>query len=144
MNAAPLDRAYRATLYRVRLPGAELTLRIGVHDAAAGQRLARLGGCRRQWALVTPCNPRSRRLMDWQNRLRHAGMEAALQAGGLVHYPSLHCDPAGRWPDEAGFLLVDPPRGLARALGRRYGQNAIVAARLGEPPQLLYLEMAGT
>ena len=144
MNAASLDRAYRATLYRVRLPGAELTLRIGIHDAAAARRLALRGGCRRHWALVTPCNPHSRRLMDWQNRLRHAGMEAGLQASGLVHYPSLHGDPAGRWPDEPGFLLVDPPRGLARALGRQYGQNAIVVGRLGDAPQLLYLGSAGT
>lgn len=144
MNSASLDRAYRATRYRVRLPGPELTLRIGVRDAAGEKWLAQLGGCRRHWALVTPCNPHSRRLMDWQNRLRHAGMEAGLQASGLIHYPSLHGDPAGRWPDEAGFLLVDPPHGLARALGRQYGQNAIVEARLGEAPRLVYLGTAGT
>lgn len=144
MNRASLDRAYRATLYRVRLPGAELTLRIGVRDAVSEKRLAQFAGCRRHWALVTPCNPHSRRLMDWQNRLRHAGMEAGLRASGLVYYPSLHDDPAGQWPDEAGFLLVDSPHGLARALGRQYGQNAIVAARLGEAPRLVYLGTAGT
>ncbi len=134
-----LEEAYRRTRYLLRLPAEVLELRVGRHEPRTGRRLAEQTGCRSDWALVTPCNPRSRPLLAWQNRLRLQAMAAGLVEYGLAHYPTLHRDPDGRWPDEAGFLLVDPPRGLARALGRRYRQNAIVVARLGEAPRLEWL-----
>lgn len=41
------------------------------------------------------------------------------------------------WREES-FLIVGNSRDVARALGRRYGQNAIVAGRTGEPAALVY------
>jgi hypothetical protein len=66
-------------------------------------------------------------------------MKGIIDSLGLHHAASLNRDPSGRWPDEPGLLLCDPPPGFAEELGRRFGQNAILAARLGEAPQLIWL-----
>lgn len=133
-----LDAAYRATVYRVELPDGPLDWRIGRADADGDRRL-RAAGCAREWALVTPANPFSRRLTDAENAQRLQDLLAELQQRGQRHFPARHRDPAGQWPDEAGVLLTDPPSGLAEALGRRWQQNAIVRGRLGEAPELVWL-----
>ena len=49
-------------------------------------------------------------------------------------------DPEGEWPHEPSFLVVGISRAEAEALGRRFGQLAIVYARKGEPPELVELD----
>jgi len=113
-----LTAAYRATRYLVMLEG-PLELRIGVHDEAAEARLtAATGG--RHWALVTPCNPRSAALPAEENQKLYRQMQHELEALSQAWTPTLHRDPEGLWPDESGFLLVDPPPGRAADFGRRY------------------------
>ena len=139
---AALDRAYRAALYQVQLPGAVLTLRIGPPDGAAEARLVAAAGCRRGWALVTPCNPWSEPLDDAENLRLYNALKDELAALSQPWLPSLHRDPAGVWPDEPGCLLLDPPPGLAVELGRRYRQNAVVTAELGQTSRLIWLDDA--
>jgi hypothetical protein len=138
-----LEAAYRRTQYRVRTPGGDCVLRIGQYDRQAEARLqATLPFCR-GWTLLTPCNPGSRRLTAARNAAACRALEASLRADGLRWLPALHRDPEGRWPDEAGYWLADPPPGWAEAQGRRWGQNALVCAAPGDAPQLVWLAGPG-
>jgi len=138
-----LDALYRRTRYVALLDAAPLDLWIGRADPAADERLRREAGCLRAWALVTPCNPRSRSLSDADNAARHDAMHAELVAMGQRFVPAVGRDPDGRWPDEPGFLLVDPPERLAVELAERWDQNAIVTGRPGEAPTLLWVVQRG-
>jgi len=133
------EAAYRQAEYRVGLPAGELVLKVGVHDAENDRRLCREAGVRGRWAIVTPCNPDSRRLPDPANAERLIELAAIVANRELRCVGAVNRDPAGRWPDEPGVLLCDPPPGLAEELGRRFAQNAILAAALGEAPRLVWL-----
>jgi hypothetical protein len=134
------EAAYRATEYRVELPAGDLVLRVDRHEPEQDRRLREEAGVRSRWAIVTACNPSSRKLPPEHN--------AALleQLGEIVAGLSLHTigsrnhDPSGVWPDEPGVLICDPPPGFAEELGRRFRQNAILLAMLGEAPQLVWLQ----
>lgn len=134
-----LDALYRRTCYVALLDDAELELWIGRADPAADERLRREAGCLRAWAMVTPCNPRSRPLSDADNAARYDAMRADLAAMGQRFVRAVGRDPSGQWADEPGFLLVDPPETLAVELAERWDQNAIVTGRPGEAPTLLWV-----
>lgn len=139
MNRAGLEAAYHGAHYLALLQHGELLLRVGHPEAGADRRLRREAGVRRQWAIVTPCNPGSRPTDASANVAALARLHAELRELGWRHVPSLNRDSSGRWPDEPGALLVDVAEDDARALGRRFGQNAIVYGRLGQAPVLLWL-----
>jgi len=138
-----LDALYRRTRYVALLDAAQLDLRIGLADPAADERLRREAGCLRAWAMVTPCNPRSRPLSEADNAARYDAMRADLAAMGQRFVAAVGRDPDGQWPDEPGFLLVDPPDPLAVELAERWDQNAIVTGRPGEAPALLWVVQRG-
>ncbi len=68
---AHLDALYRRTDYVVHLKAGDLVLHVDVADPAADERLRREAGCTSHWALVTPCNPRSRPLTAEENAERY-------------------------------------------------------------------------
>jgi len=140
-RAEALDRAYRRTRYRILLPGAVIERRIGRADPRADAQL-RSAGCQRDWALVTAWNPRSESCGEAANRERQAGLQRQLEQRGQPYLPARHCSPAGDWPDEESVCLIDPPEGLAAALGQAWEQDAVVTGRLGAAPQLLWLRDA--
>jgi hypothetical protein len=131
--------AYRNAEYRVLLAAGELVLRVGVHRTEDDARLREECGVRERWAVLTPCNPGSRVLGAGDNRRRLSQLAAILHGQQVRHHHAVNCDPAGRWPDEPGFLLCDPLPGLAESLGRGYAQNAILSARLGAAAELCWL-----
>lgn len=135
-----LDRAYRQTLYRILVDGPPIDRRIGTVDPGADERLRREAGCARCWALVTAWNPNSQPCDENLNRQRQLQLQQQLEQLRQRHLPALHHSPAGDWPDEPSFLLIDPPAQRAAALGRAFGQTAIVTATLGAAPQLLWLQ----
>lgn len=140
MRRDALESAYRSTRYLVRLNAGELELRVDRASAEADARLGDELGCRRDWALVTPCNPRSVELPYEENALRCKEIERALAAASVRFARAVHRDPTGAWPDEASFLLVDPPRALAERLGREFEQNAVVVGELGAAPRLVWID----
>jgi len=142
VNRATLEKFYREALYLAWLPDGELVLRVGPADPQADRRLAGSGNCRQGWALLTPCNPRSQCLDESVNQHLYKQLESELDAFSQTWHRSLHRDPRGLWPDEPGFLLIDPPPERAVELGRRYRQNAIVAAELGQASRLVWLDDA--
>ena len=133
-----LEAVYRRTDYVVHLAGGELVLHIGVADPAADERLRGEAGCVRRWALVTPCNPRSRPLTVSENSRRHDEFRAELDALRVRSAPAVGRDPDGQWDDERGFLLLDPAEGLAVFLALEWEQNAIVVGELGAAPELMW------
>lgn len=134
--------AYRRTLYCVLLDAGEIVLRIDHHDAETDLRLCLTCGIHRNWSIVTPCNPRSQPLTGAGNAQRLKTLYAELALQRLRWVATLNRDPAGHWPDEPGVLLCDQTPGLAEALGRRFGQNAIVDGRPGAAPRLVWLREA--
>jgi len=136
-----LDALYRRTRYIVRLALGELELTIGRADPAADERLRREAVCLRAWALVTPCNPRSQPLSPTENARRlGAFRDALVGAHGQPFVPAVGRDPDGHWADEEGFLLVDPPPGLALQLASEWDQNAIVTGAPGAAPALVWVD----
>lgn len=136
---ARLRAAYRLAHYRIDTgDGGAITRRIGLADAEADRRLAALGTTQR-WAIVTACNPLGVALDEAANATRITALAERLDAAAIRHRPATGLDPEGRWPAEPGALLIDPPEGVAEALGREFGQNAIVTGVPGTAPQLVWL-----
>jgi len=133
------EAAYRQAEYRVELPGGDLPLRVGHHDAAGDKRLRDEAGVQSHWAIITPCNPDSQRLSVEENAQLLEQLAEIVEGLNLPCISSVNRDPAGQWPDEPGILLCDSPPEFAEEMGRHFHQNAIVAGRLGEAPRLIWL-----
>jgi hypothetical protein len=137
---ASLEAAYRGTDYCVKLAAGELRLKVDRQIEDDERRLREEAGVKSHWAIVTPCNPGSQALSVQTNQERLEQLDAILEEQGVRRIASVNRDPQKEWPDEPGFLLCDPPPGLAEQLGRRFRQNAMLIGKLGEAPQLLWLE----
>jgi hypothetical protein len=133
------EPAYRRALYRVMLEDDEVTLTIGHYDAATEQQLCKTFDLQRHWVILTPCNPRSVQSRDELNNFYLDELRFALASRSGTWGKATNIDPRGGWPDEPGFFVVDPDLGWIMDLGRRFGQNALVYAALGQPPTLIWL-----
>lgn len=134
-----LAQAYARAHYEIHFDGVMFTRRIGIADQACDARL-REAGCRQRWFIVTPCNPRSQRQDDADNESRLRAMAQQLRESRRPYIDSLASAEDGAWP-EAGFCIFDLAEREACALGRQYGQRAIVSGVLGNAPTLIWLEM---
>jgi hypothetical protein len=124
-----LEVAYGATDYRVEdAPSGPFVIRIGQVCADVNE----------EWAFVTACNPRSERLSDEKNSRRMAELEAVVQVGGWTYYHGQGIGSDGRWPAEPSLLVVGISEADAIALGKRFGQNAVVVGRVGEAARLAW------
>lgn len=85
-------------------------------------------GLAARWAIVTGCNPMSRVVADGENRARHGELVATVRAlapTGLRPSESRSRDDQATWR-EPGCLITGVPVSMALAIGRRFGQYAIV------------------
>lgn len=139
LEQARQHAAYRQARYLVSTAAGAIELKIGAVDAATERLLAVRGGIDMNWAIVTACNPLGEITGEEANAQAMAELQARIEAEGVRWLPSVALDPEGRWPPEIGFLLCDPQPGFAEALGREFGQSAIVRAVLGVPPELRWL-----
>ena len=139
LEDAKRHAAYRMARYTVDFEPTPLDLAIGHADADADARLHREAGVTSHWALVTACNPRGEAGDAAANAKRIAKLRQRVDAAGVRRLPGAGHDPERIWPSEASELLVDPPPGLAEALGREFAQKAIVSGRLGQAPSLVWL-----
>lgn len=142
-SRAALEAAYTATTYRVWLPQGPLDLRLGHRAPRLAALMGRLG--MNAWAVITPCNPGSRRLPPQANQARLTALAACLarrgRGAGWGWWPAENRADRGDWPVEPGFLVLFPRggRGAARALGRLFGQNALVWGSRKGAGKLLWL-----
>ncbi len=131
-----LDAAYRATLYTV--PGLGLKLFIGRPSRSLDAVLRYFD--RAQWAFVTAANPRSKRLDERANAVRHHALRQRVWAGGWQGFEGYSVALDGRWPPESALLVLGIDEAAAVRLGRSFDQNAIVVGRRGAPPALRWCD----
>jgi hypothetical protein len=132
--APELIAAYRAARYRIE---DAFDLAIDAPNSALATWQADHGvTCS---ALITACNPASRPHSERRNQMATRQLEAELCRRKLAFSPALALDTAGNWPAEPGFLVAGLAGEAAVALGRRFGQNAIVWAGVDAVPRLVLL-----
>ena len=131
---AGLEKAYENADYVVFCEP-ELVLKIGEPSPRLDAMLEQIPSA----AFVTACNPGSEPRSDAQNRAAMEALEGLVRAAGCPHHPGEGRDPDGKWPAEPSLLVVGIYRENAEALGRLFGQNAIVFIVKGEAPRLIFL-----
>lgn len=134
-----LEKVYRKTEYQVPLSDRTLRFRIGERDPAAEALLRMQLPIRRDWAILTPCNPRPQEASESINSFYYHELRDALAQRQGHCLQAINHDPSGSWPDEPGFIVADAEPLWLHDLGARFRQNAFVAARLGEAPRLVWL-----
>ena len=131
-----LESAYRATTYRVFLPGGGCDLRIGVASETLRCWLETAGStC---FAILTAYNPGSCLVADAENSTRQAQLECALLEQGYEAYAGQNLADDERWPVEESCFIPDMPEGTALVFAARYGQCAVVCGGADGRPALLW------
>ena len=134
-SSAALWDAYRRTTYAARTGNGEIRIhpdrRSSDLDALLDQTRAD------QWAYITAYNPESRRLSDDDNAARQRALVQAVRDLGLTFFEGESVLDAATWPPEPSLLILGIPPDDARALGRQFGQRAIVLGRLDQPARLV-------
>jgi hypothetical protein len=132
----PTVQAYRKTDYCVDAPE-PFVLRVGVASAPLAQLYRRHGtNC---CAFITACNPYSRIVGDDANAARQLELAQELHALGLIFFDSIGRHPEGGWPTEPGFLILGLPLAIAKTLGEKFEQNAILCCGPDAVPELILL-----
>jgi hypothetical protein len=128
-----LEQAYLRTRYVVDHPCGEIVLRIGRRSARLDALLCE-AHCD-SWAFVSACNPASRRLSAAENAARHAALLAQVKGLGKPVFSGRGEADDGDWC-EPSILVVGMAEAGAVALGRAFGQNAVVVGRAGAAAEL--------
>jgi hypothetical protein len=89
-------------------------------------------------AFLTAANPRSTPQPPAQNASALSALDQLVAAAGYPWRAGEGREPDGSWV-EPSRLVIGIYRENAEALGRLFGQNAIVFVEKGGPPQLLVL-----
>jgi len=128
--------AYRETHYHVASEP-QFTLHIGVASDALLATHARHGvSCS---AYLTAFNPYSQQLDAESNTRRQDELVAMLAGRGFTSLPGVGQHPTNGWPGEPSVLALGVSREEAAALGRQYGQNAVVWSGADGVPELILL-----
>ena len=128
--------AYSAAHYVV-FGNPELVIRIGEPNPGLDALLEADGASTA--AFVTAANPRGERRREDENAIAFDSLKAFLNEARHRRRAGEGRDPQARWAAEPSFLVLGIPRAEAEALGRRFGQNAIVFIEKGGAPELVVL-----
>jgi hypothetical protein len=127
--------AYRRAAYVARTGDSEIRIHPGQRtpdlDTLLDQRRAD------QWAYITAYNPESRLLSEEENVRRQQALAQAVQDLGLTFFEGESVLDAAAWPPEPSLLILGISPDEARALGREFGQLAIVVGRRDHPARLV-------
>lgn len=133
-----LETAYRATTYRVFLPGGLVELRL---DQASEAMCAWLtSSAAREFVILTAHNPDARPLDAEANVARQSQMELELLAQGFETYAGENEADSGDWPLEETCCVINIGLAEACALGAKYGQNALLHGTMDGVPRLIWIE----
>lgn len=130
---AELERAYHATTYAAAIP---LRMRIGEPNPLLDAFLRQFDAL--ELAYLSAYNPRSQRRCDEENRAAQQRLLDRLD--GYETFVGYGESDDGSWPPEPSVLVVGLPREQAMALGREFEQHAIVVAKRGGAPELVWLD----
>lgn len=131
-----LIAAYRDTEYRVAA-SPPFILRVGVPSDPLLAAHARSGVT--SSAYLTAFNPYSRQLDAESNARRQDELVAMLAGRGFPCLPAVGQHPSSDWPREPSVLALGVRREEAAALGREFGQNAVVWSGATGVPELILL-----
>lgn len=135
-----LRAAYIATDFMFEAQGARYTLRVGEPNLDVRQLLAKLRS--QGAAFITAYNPASLALGDVHNTLAMRALRRDLEgseAKPLSVHEGAGQDRVGAWPPEPSLMVFGISRDRAEALGRKYGQYAIVWVDEAGLPSLVEL-----
>lgn len=132
-----LADAYLHTTYRVLVADEPIDIRIGAVNPAL-ERLLQAQQVQ-TWAFVTASNPLSRAFPEQDNARRNDALKRSLREAGWRYLEALGVPDQSGWEPEHSVLIQGIDRETAVALGRRWGQNAIVFGKAGEPPELVWI-----
>ncbi len=133
---AKLEAAYRTTSYFVDGPGGRFVVRVGRPSPEADALAATHGAA--AWAYVTAYNPGSVAAPSERNQARQRELEQAIMGAGYRFYRGEGVGDDGGWPAEPSLLVLGADEAAAAALGRRFGQAAVVFAERGGPARLVW------
>lgn len=141
MKTSALEAAYQRASYWVDgATDGRIRLRCGERSEPLDRLLAAAGTA--QWAYITACNPASIRLAAADNAARMARLESLVAARRFRHlHGEATCDD-GDWPPEPSLLVLGIEEADAVAIGRSFGQNAILAGSRGSAARLVWIEPA--
>ena len=93
------------------------------------------------YTFITAYNPYSAGLLPRrENVARSQVLRQEVRSMGYDFERCVGVDPCGEWEDEPGLMVYDIPLGEVLALGRKWNQNAILYAKLGQAPCVLWCE----
>lgn len=131
-----LADAYLRTTFRVSAPAGPIDIRVGQHCPDLDALVSREGGyC---WAYLTAWSPGGRVLPASENHGRQHALQRRLQATGATVLPGVGVGDDPTWPPEDSLLAVGLDRSTAAALGRDFGQDAIVVGDVDACAELLW------
>lgn len=133
-----LQVAYVDTTYRVLVNRKPIDVRIGAANAALDRLLE---ACDAQnWAFVSAHNPRSQPLPAADNARRDARLKALLDGQESEYLDAIALPDDPGWPPETGVFIIGMDDRAAAALGKRFGQLAVVCGVRGGAPYLVWLD----
>ncbi len=133
-----LEAAYRATTYRVFLPGGICDLRVG--EACETLRCwLETAGCA-HFAVITAYNPGSVMASEAANAERQAQLECDLLEGNYEPYAAQNLPDGDDGPIEESCFVPDLAPEDAYALAEDYGQNAVISGSADGVPHLVWIE----
>jgi hypothetical protein len=140
MPRAALEQAYRNTTYWVDDPEGSFGIRLDEACARLDVLLAAHGvDC---WAYVTAWNPRSQLLQAALNAARHAKLRARIAALGFAVLTGRSQPDSADWAAEESLLVLGMDEAAALALGKQFGQHAVVAGVRGGVAGLCWCDSA--
>jgi hypothetical protein len=134
-----LRKAYLQTAYVVRAPQGVHALRIGAHHPAFDAEVVTAGA--RCWALVTAWNPGSLPRTADENTAAQASLAQVIADLGLKAWAAEGKADGGGWREES-LCVLDMEAAGAVALGRKFGQLAVVVGQPSGAAQLLAVTTA--
>jgi Protein of unknown function (DUF3293) len=134
-----LRKAYLQTAYVVRAPQGVHALRIGATHQGFDAELEATGA--QCWAVVTAWNPGSLPRGDEVNAAAQAELLQAVTELGLLFWAAEGKADVGGWREES-LCVLDLDAARAVALGRRFGQLAVVVGQRFGAAQLLPIAAA--
>lgn len=135
-----LIAAYQSAYYRAGWGHHAITLRIDQYSEPLAQLLAETG--HRCAAFITACNPFGAQEDFETNTKACAYLRKRLDSYVAAPTQIIEgegIDPSGAWPAEKSFLVLGLDIETAEALGREFGQNAVVWSGADAIPRLILL-----
>ncbi len=112
---------------RIGRPSSEADALAEAHGAAA-------------WTYITAYNPGSVEAPQERNEARQRQLEQRITEAGYTFYRGEGAADDRGWPPEPSLFVPGMDEATATALGRRFGQAAVVFAERGGPARLLWTD----